>query len=117
MILKTKVYSHNLVRLVVIIIVGIILIVINYYDKYVNFLKGFITLMTEIFYCLENNLAKLAMDAKYISPYQICFDIGVIELIIFIILLIIFTNVSLTGTENMNYLNKDYIDNFYVYID
>ena len=117
LILKTKVYKHHFYSLIMIIIIGIILNVINYHDSEVTILHVVITLLTEIFYCLENVICKLAMDVKFSSPYEVCFLVGLFELIIFTLLLILFTNVSITGSENMNYLNEEYIDNFYIYID
>lgn len=56
-----------------IIIIGIILISINYYDQNVTYLHVLITLFTEIFYCIENVICKLALDIKFSNPYEICF--------------------------------------------
>ena len=116
-ILKTKAYLHQFFSIVIMVIIGIILIVINYYDKDANFMNVFITLIAEILYCLENVVAKRAMEVKFCSPYQICSIIGIIELIIFIILLIIFTNVPMTGSENSKHVDENYIDNFFVYME
>ena len=49
-ILKTKVYSHHFISLTMIIIIGIILIIINYIDDNISFLEVLITLATEIIY-------------------------------------------------------------------
>ena len=117
LILKIKVYKHHFFSLIMIIIIGIILNIINYYDNNVTFLHVFVTLMTEIFYCLENVICKLAFDVKFCTPYEVCFFVGLFELIIFTLLLIFFSNVSISGSENMNHLNEEYIDNFSVYID
>ena len=116
-ILKTKIYRHHFISLIMIIIIGIILIIINSYDKEVNFLGFFITLLTEVFYSLENVICKLATDVKFSSPYQVCFWVGFFELIIFISLLIFFTNFPISGIKYMNNFNDDYIDNYYSYID
>ena len=116
LILKTKIYAHHLISLIMIIIIGIILIAINYYDKEVTIMKVIITLLTEIFYCLENVLCKLAMDVKFSSPYEVCMHVGLFELIIFTILLIIFSNCSITSNDQMNHLNNEYIDDFITYI-
>ena len=116
-ILKTKIYRHHFISLIMIIIIGIILIIINSYDKEVNFLDFFITLLTEVFYSLENVICKLATDVKFSSPYQVCFWVGFFELIIFISLLIFFTNFPISGIKYMNNFNDDYIDNYYSYID
>ena len=117
LILKTKAYKHHFISLIMIIIIGIILISINYYDQNVTYLHVLITLFTEIFYCIENVICKLALDIKFSNPYEICFYAGFFELIMFTFLLIIFTNVPASGSNNMNTESKDYIDNFFNYID
>ena len=100
-----------------IIINGIVLITIEYYNKEITIKHIIITLLTEIIYCLELVLCKCAVNTKYSSPYLVCFYTGILEIILFSILLIIFSNIKLLGTENMNYLNDEYIDNFSIYIE
>ena len=117
LILKTKVYGHHFLSLIMITIIGIILNVINSYDKDIKFLEVLITLLTEVFYSMENVICKLAVDVKFSSPYEICCLVGIFELIIFTFLLIIFTNIPFSGNENMNHFSNDYIDNFFSYID
>ena len=117
LILKIKVYAHHFFSLIMIIIIGIVLNVINNYDKNIKILQILITLFTEIFYCLENVICKFAMDVKFSTPYEICFLVGVFELIIFIIFLIIFSNVPMKPSENINHVNDNYIDDFSAYIN
>ena len=57
------------------------------------------------------------MEIKFSSPYEICFFIGLFELIIFSILLIIFTNVPVSTIDKITHINENYIDNFYIYLD
>jgi len=117
LILKTKVYSHHFLSLIMIIIIGIAFNVINYYDNDITLLQVVVTLLTEIFYCLENVICKLTFNVKFSSPYEICLFVGIFELIIFTLLLIIFMNTSISGSKNMNNLNQEQIDNFFIYID
>ena len=117
LILKTKTYAHHLISTIIIIVLGIVLIIINYYDNGITIFHIAITFLTEIFFCLEHVVCKLAMNTKNCSPYEICFYIGSFDLIIFTILLIIFSNVPFSGTEYMNVANNDYVDNFSCYID
>ena len=116
-ILKTKFYVHHFLSLIMIIIIGIVLIAINYYDNDITFFKVFITLLTEIFYCLENVICKFVMEIKFCSPYEVCFKLGFIELIIFIILLIIFSNIPITAIDIVNKFSDKYIDDFSEYIE
>ena len=116
LILKTKIYAHHFFSLVMIIIIGIILISINYYNKEITFWHVIITLVTEIFFSLEFVFCKLTMDHKFSSPYEICMHIGFLELIIFTLLLILSTNIPISSSESMNHLNNEYIDNFFIYI-
>ena len=60
---------------------------------------------------------KLEMEDNFSSPYEICFIVGVFEFIMFIILLIIFSNVSMKPSENMTHFNENSIDDFFAYID
>ena len=78
-------YLHHFISLVAIIIIGIILIVINYHGEEIPFLKVFVTLLIEIIYSLENVISKFIMNTKYYTPYIICATAGTLELILFII--------------------------------
>ena len=91
LILKTKVYSHHLVSLIIISILGIILIVLNLYNnENFYFWKIFVTLVTEILFQLEIVIFKYTMKTKFSSPYEVCFFAGFFEIIINLLLLIIF---------------------------
>ena len=56
------------------------------------------------------------MEISISSPYEICFFIGLFDLILFSILLIVFTNIPLSINDKINHLNDTHIDDFYVYI-
>ena len=115
LILKTKIYAHHLISLIMIIVIGIILITIKYYND-ISFFQIFITLFTEIFYCLENVVCKYVMAFKFLTPYKICFLVGFFDLFIFILLLIIFSNVPISAYYKVNKYSDEYIDSFSGYI-
>ena len=117
LILKNKFYSHHFLSLIMMSIIAIILNVINYHKKDVDFWEVADTLLIDIIFCLENVLCKYVMEIKFSSPYEICFFIGLFELIIFSILLIIFTNVPVSTIDKITHINENYIDNFYIYLD
>ena len=118
LILKTNVYAHHLVSLIIISILGIILIVLNYYhNKNADFWAIFATLLTEILFGLEIVIFKYIMKTKFSSPYEICFCVGFFEIIINLLLLIIFSNVPIHAPDFMNKSNDDYIDKFSLYIE
>ena len=115
LILKTKIYAHHLISLIVIMVIGIILVIIKYYND-ISFFQIFITLFAEIFYCLENVVCKYVMAFKFRTPYEICFLVGFFDLFIFILLLIIFSNVPISAYYKVNKYNDEYIDSFSGYI-
>ena len=115
LILKSKIYSHHLFSLIMIIIIGIALIAININNDDNIFMKIIITLLTEILFSLEQVVCKLAVNIRYTSPYEVCFYVGFFELIINSILLLIFTNVSAYGGQYMNITSEEHIDDYNVY--
>ena len=116
LILKTKVYAHHLVSLIIINILGIILIVLNLYNnEEFDFWKIFVTLVTEILFGLEIVIFKYTMKTKFSSPYEVCFCAGFFEIIMNLLLLIIFSNVPIHAPEFFNKANDDYIDKFSLY--
>ena len=115
LILKTKVYAHHFVSLIIIIVLGIILIWLIYFDRGVGFWEIFITLSTEILFGLEIVIFKYTMETKFSSPYESCFCVGFFEIIMNLLLLIIFSNVSIHAPDYFNKANDDYIDKFSLY--
>ena len=114
LILKTKVYAHHFISLIVIMVIGIILVIIKYYND-ISFFQIFITLFTEIFYCLENVVCKYVMAFKFRTPYEICFLVGFFDLFIFILLLIIFSNVPISAYYKVNKYSDKYREFFRIY--
>ena len=83
LILRNKFYPHHYLSLIMILIIGISLIAINYYEGNITFWEVAITLLTEIFYSFENVICKYSMEIKFSSPYEICFYAGLFELLLF----------------------------------
>jgi len=86
-ILKTKLYIHQYISLSGIIIFGIILIVINLYDKNPTFRSIIIVYSVEIIYTLNIVLNKFSMEKLFCSPFEISFYEGLFVLILNLILL------------------------------
>ena len=68
-----------------------------------------VTVLIEVFVCLEYVLCKYVMEISISSPYEICFFIGLFDLILFSILLIVFTNIPLSINDKINHLNVTHI--------
>ena len=113
-ILKTKIYAHKLITLIIMIILGIILIIINYYDEDFDKLTGFdykifLIFLQEFAYSLNTVVCKYSMEFKFCSPYEICLCEGFFQVITNILLLIIFSNIEFSSKNNDG---KVYLDNF-----
>ena len=115
-ILKNKFYKHHFFSLTIMSIIGIIINIINRYEESITFMEVTVTVLIEVFVCLEYVLCKYVMEISISSPYEICFFIGLFDLILFSILLIVFTNIPLSINDKINHLNDTHIDDFYVYI-
>ena len=55
------------------------------------------------------------METKFSSPYECCFYAGFFEIIMNLLLLIIFSNVSIHAPDFFTKANNDYIDKFSLY--
>ena len=124
-ILNEKLYRHQYLSLILIIIV--LLISIFWYDysnikeKVYDFL---LVLYIEFVYSINHVLNKYLMETKFCNPYEISFYEGIFSLIINIILLSIISNIEIpkySGVlkvfKHKNYDGKIYIDNFKYYMD
>ena len=124
-ILNEKLYRHQYLSLILIIIV--LLISIFWYDysnikeKIYDFL---LVLYIEFVYSINHVLNKYLMETKFCNPYEISFYEGIFALIINIILLSIISNIEIpkySGVlkvfKHKNYDGKIYIDNFKYYMD
>ena len=112
-ILKTKLYKHHLLSLIVIIISGIIL---NIFKFVKSFKLGpfFTTVIIEIIYSLEIVLSKYAMEKNFCSPFRIAFYQGLVVFIMNLLLLLIFSFIPIEGTK-IKYNNETYVDNLMEY--
>jgi F0F1-type ATP synthase assembly protein I len=113
--LKAKLYKHQYLSMIIIIILGLILNIIEYYksDKKNKFdaLEIFLKFLVEIFMSLCIVIAKYNMEKNYCSPYEICIWEGLIELILYIIFLLIINKLELTIAD------VKYPDNFWELIN
>ena len=87
-ILKTKLYIHQYVSLLGIIILGVTLNIIILHDKNPTFKSILIVFSVEITYTFNIVLNKLAIDKFFCSPFEISFCEGFFALILNIILLV-----------------------------
>ena len=115
-ILKTKLYKHQYISMVIIIILGLVLNVIEYFklkdenDK-INVLEISMKFLSEICLALNFVICKYNMEKNYCNPYEVCMWEGIIELILNVICLVIINQFSLTIEK------IDYPKNFYDYFD
>ena len=120
-ILKMKLYTHHFISLILILIFGIVIIVIYNLDEERNwelFFQILNTFIVEILFSLEIVVAKYAIEFKYCSPYEICLFCGILSLIIFSFLLIIFTFIPMSEIKyikKVEYEGKMYVDNLIYY--
>jgi hypothetical membrane protein len=112
--LKRKLYKHQYLSSLVIMILGIAATIIGLYEEENDiFIKLILCVFIEIMYSLAIVLSKYLMDFKSCTPYEITFYEGIFALIINSILLAVFTNIPLDND------NKKYDDIFrllYYYI-
>ena len=91
--LKTKLYKHQYISVIVIISLGFGLNVIEYFKlnekKKIELLEITMKLLSEICLSLSMVIAKYNMEKTYSIPYEICLWDGLIALILNIIILII----------------------------
>ena len=122
LILKTKYYKHQFISMIVIVILGLGLNIITYFqlddteDRFTLF-GIFIQFISEICYCLGGIIWKYSMEKTYCDPYELCLFEGVFGFILYSICLVIFCRFELTVFGNkhpdnlIQYLNEfDYND-------
>ena len=90
---KLKIYSHQYISIIIIFLVGIIIDIIldNYEGFYDKKYRVIIKLICEIFISLGIVLDKYTMEKKFCRSYELCFYHGIINFILFFILLIFAT--------------------------
>ena len=122
LILKSRLYIHQYITLIIMVVLGVSLNVINLYKVIDNnrWKNIGLVLTIEIIYSLINVINKYAMEYCFCVPYEISFYQGLFSLIIHIILLAIFTNINVESNrtyQKVDYHDKKYLDNFYEYIE
>ena len=113
--LKAKLYKHQYLSMIIIIILGLVLNILEYYksgtDNEFNILEIIIKFIGEIFLSLNIVIAKYNMEKNYCTPYEICIWEGFIGLFVYIICLLIINKFELTIAE------VKYPDNFFELIN
>lgn len=97
LIFRIKLYRHQYLCLIIIILTGVLLnVYLRFYhkDEDNNLLEIIIKYFCEIIFSLIMVLNKYTMEKKFASPYEICFFQGTINLILYIICLLIFTDLG-----------------------
>ena len=115
LILKTKLYNHQFFSMFIIIILGFMLNIIEYFklddeDKKLNFFELFMKFLCEACLSIDMVINKYNMVKTYCSPFVICFYQGLLELILNIISLVII-NISGVVISDIKYP-----DNFYEFL-
>ena len=127
LITKNQIYKHQYFSSGIMIFFGIGLNIVNLYKiKVEDIPLVIISMLIEIIYSLCIVLAKYGMDDLFCSPFEITFYEGIFSLILNIIFLIISTNIQIPFEKVpffsqlfkiSEYNMKQYLDNFYTYID
>ena len=115
-ILKIRIYKHQYISIIIIIILGFGLNIIQYWklDTEGNTLDAFeisMKFIKEIFFSLITVISKYNMEKNYCSPYEICIWDGVITLIFNMICLLIMNLLGVTVFD------IKYPDNFIEYFN
>ena len=121
-ILKIKLYSHQYLSCLIMIIFGIILNAIDVEYNVELIYQLLLSFLIEICYNLAVVLAKYAMDNIFLTPYEISFYEGIFAFVVNTLFLSISTNVELVDPplliklmKSCQYNGKTYLDNFYAY--
>ena len=121
-ILKIKLYSHQYLSCLIMIIFGIVLNAIDVEYNVELIYQLLLSFLIEICYNLAVVLAKYAMDNLFLTPYEISFYEGIFAFIVNTIFLAISTNSELVDPplliklmKSCQYKGKTYLDNFYAY--
>ena len=116
--LKTKLYKHQYLSIIIIILLGLSLNVIEYFkideiENKLDFFEISMKLLGEIFLSLNMVIIKYNMEKNYCSPYEICIWEGLIGSILHIICLSIINELELTISDIKYPDNiQEYINNY-----
>ena len=118
-ILRAKLYKHQYISCIIIVLLGIAATVIGLLGETGNIpLKLFLCIGIEIMYSLAIVLSKFLIDYRSCTPYEVTFYEGIFALIVNSILLAIFTNKPITDEDGkLSKLLKLTIYNEKIYID
>ena len=123
-ILHLKLYSHQYISSLVMIIFGIILNLITFEYNIELIYKILLSFFIECCFNMSIVLAKYGMNTLFLSPFEITFYEGLFALIINIITLCISTSVDYVDpplfiklAKSCKYKGKIYLDNFWAYLD
>ena len=113
-ILKTEYYRHQYLSMIIILFLGAVLNIIEYFkldktEERFNLLEIFMKFFSEILISLNGVLSKYNMEKNYCSPYEICSWEGILGIILLIIGLVIINSLKLVIDGIL------YPDNFYSY--
>ena len=125
LILKTKLYKHQYISMIIILFLGLSLNIVEYYkfddrENTLNPIGIIMTLLTEILFSLSLVIVKYNLEKNYCDPYEICIFQGLFGLILFIISLVVINKLELTiddikYSENLiEYKNNYDINDFIV---
>lgn len=121
LILKTHLFKHQIISMIIIIIIGIIIDLLfgNLKDAFHNIFFIITRTFCEFCYSLSQIINKYCMDVQFSPPYEVCFFIGVFSFFFFSISLIISSNIPCTldycSIQNEK-TDLRYFDNFMIYI-
>ena len=114
--LKMKLYKHQYISMIIIIIFGLGLNIIEYFkfdeeENKIDFFETIMKLISEIFFSLVVVISKYNMEKNYCSPYEICVWEGAITLFLHIICLVV------TNLIGPTIFDIKYPDNFFEYFE
>ena len=115
-ILNTKLYQHQYFSIIILVILGVALNIINLYGANITFINTIIVIAIEGQCALNVVLNKHLMDNLFCTAYEVCFYEGFFAFLSSIICLTIFTNKEMK-IGRIKYKDKNYVDNFYVYLE
>lgn len=119
--LKFQLYRHQFLSLVIMITLSIILdfFVGDLKIVYKGIIYCLLRVLVESFFSLEFIINKYLIEYKFLSPYIICFFIGLITSILFLVLLFFSTqfpcNYKFCTIKEENESNIKYVDNYKIY--
>ena len=120
-ILKNSLYRHQYLGIIIFLISGIILNMINYWKDEIKSLNIIGSLVEHIINSFNMVLKKYIVEYTFCYVSELIFYEGIITLVLFIITLIICTNIELSNDikdcEHVIYNGKCYFDNFNKYYE